>query len=94
MLNAQPALKKWGVGSPAKVPLEQMITERGKYVGSKRMKLSPAYPIIEGFKGSPALGYLVHFEDPMQFNQLTATLSYSPFYKRQEQRPAARLDRI
>ena len=81
VLNARPVLKTWGVGSPAKVPLEQMITERGKYVGSKRMKLSPAYPIIEGFKGSPALGYLVHFEDPMQFNQLTATLSYSPFYK-------------
>ncbi|MFL6735209.1 MAG: hypothetical protein ACJ8EY_11025 [Sphingomicrobium sp.] len=82
VVKAHPELRQWGVGSPAKVPLEELITDRGKYRGSKRMAFGPAYPIIQGFQGSAAVGYLFHFEDPMQFNQLTATVTVSPFSER------------
>jgi hypothetical protein len=79
VIKAHPVLKEWGVGSPAEVPLDQLITERGKYHATKRMKLAAHYPIVEGYKGSPAFGYYIHFEDPLQFHQLSATLSVSPF---------------
>jgi hypothetical protein len=36
------------------------------------------YPVVEGYRGETAIGYTVLFEDPLQFNQLHATLSYSP----------------
>jgi hypothetical protein len=76
--NKFPEVKTWAVGSPNKVPLDSMITARGAYVPRKEMKLGAAYPIVEGYKSKPAYGWHAIFEDPMQFNQLTATLSYSP----------------
>jgi hypothetical protein len=81
LVSAYPQLKSWGVGSPAKVPLEQLITERGKYRPSKRMKLASMYPIVQGYQGAISPGYYVHFEDPLQFSQLSATMSVSPFGK-------------
>jgi hypothetical protein len=55
-----------------------MITERGHYVPRDEMRLGAAYPIVEGYRGRGAFGYHVVFEDPLQFNQLQATLSYTP----------------
>ena len=79
VVKTHPELKTWGVGSPAKVDLDARITGRGMYNATKRMKLSASYPVIEGYKQKPAAGYYLHFEDPMQFHQLSATLSVSPF---------------
>ncbi|MEO5808580.1 MAG: hypothetical protein ABIR51_00625, partial [Sphingomicrobium sp.] len=79
VVTAHPELKTWGVGSPAKIDLDRLVTERGKYRPGKRMKLAATYPVIEGYQGSPAAGYYFHFEDPMQFRQLSATFSVSPF---------------
>jgi hypothetical protein len=79
VIKAHPELKSWGVGSPAKVPLDDLVTERGKYKAIDRMKLAAAYPIVEGYQGQISPGYYIHFEDPMQFSQLSATISYSPW---------------
>ena len=59
--------------------LRSLVTERGKYRPTKRMKLAAAYPIVEGYQGAISPGYYFHFEDPMQFSQFDATVSYSPF---------------
>lgn len=72
-----PVVTTWAAGSPNRVPFEEMITERGAYVPRDEMQLGAAYPIIEGYRGRAALGYHVVFEDPLQFNQLHATLSYT-----------------
>jgi hypothetical protein len=79
VVNEHPELKSWGVGSPAKIPLDQMITAEGKYLPSRRMKLAAMYPIIEGYKQKISGGYYFHFEDPMQFTQLNASFSVTPF---------------
>ena len=79
VVNTHPVLKTWGVGSPARVPLDDLVTERGKYNATRRMKLAAAFPIVEGYQGQISPGYFIHFEDPMQFHQLDATISYSPF---------------
>ena len=73
-----PIVKTWAVGSPASVPLDSLITSRGKYSPSHEMRLADTYPVIEGYKGQVAFGGRFIFEDPMQFNQLTGTVSYSP----------------
>jgi hypothetical protein len=73
-----PVVTTWGAGSPSAVPFESMITERGRYMPRDEMRLGAAYPIVEGYRSRAALGYHVIFEDPLQFNRLLATLSYSP----------------
>ncbi|MEO6224992.1 MAG: hypothetical protein ABIO80_03985 [Sphingomicrobium sp.] len=79
VINQHPELKAWGVGSPAKVKLDELITSRGKYNPTKRLKLAAAYPMVEGYKGAISPGYYFHFEDPMQFKQIDASVSVSPF---------------
>ena len=79
VVNAHPELKSWGVGSPAKVPLDQMIIERGTYKPFARMRIDASYPIISGYNRSPAFGYYLHLADPLQFSQISATASVSPF---------------
>src|SRR5205814_1462606 len=40
VINAHPELKSWGVGSPARVPLDQLITNRGKYSPERERRLA------------------------------------------------------
>jgi len=79
VVNTHPELKEWGVGSPAKIDLDARIKARGMYHATDRMKLAAAYPIVEGYKQKPTVGYYFHLEDPMQFHQLSAALSVSPW---------------
>jgi hypothetical protein len=81
VVNERPELKQWGVGSPSKIDLEPLITARSKYNSARRMKLAGLYPIVEGYKGSVSPGYFIHFEDPLQFRQINASISVSPFNK-------------
>jgi hypothetical protein len=80
-----PVVQTWTVGSPANVPFDSMVTERNHYVPTNEMRLGAAYPIVEGYRGRVAAGYHVIFEDPLQFNQLEATVSYSPNTELQDQ---------
>ena len=73
-----PIVKTWAVGSPASVPLDSLITSKGKYSPLHEMRLADTYPVVEGYKGKTAFGGHFIVEDPMQFDQLTGTLSYSP----------------
>ena len=79
VVNAHPELKQWGVGSPAKVPLDQLITNRGTYDPFKRMRFDAHYPIITGYDQRVAFGYYIHVADPLQFRQFSADMSFSPY---------------
>ena len=80
VVNAHPELKTWGVGSPAKVPLEQLITERGSYDPFHRMRFDAHYPVVSGYAQKPAFGYYFHIADPLQFRQFSADISVSPYH--------------
>ena len=79
VIKAHPELKQWGIGSPAKVPLDDMITARGFYNPTKRMRFDAHYPIVSGYDRQLAFGYYFHVADPLQFRQLSATVAVSPF---------------
>jgi hypothetical protein len=79
LVNERPELKQWGVGSPAKIDLDRLIVARSKYNSARRLKLAGMYPIVEGYKGVISPGYFFHFEDPLEFNQINASFSVSPF---------------
>ena len=80
VVNAHPELKSWGVGSPAKVPLDELVTNRGTYDPFKRMRFDAHYPIVSSYDQKPAIGYYFHIADPLQFRQFSADLSVSPYH--------------
>ncbi|HEY1560769.1 MAG TPA: hypothetical protein VGF71_07755 [Caulobacteraceae bacterium] len=73
-----PIVQSWAVGSPSKIPLDSMITYRGKYDPLHEMRLDSTYPMVEGYKGHVAYGVSLLVEDPLQFDQLNVSLAYSP----------------
>lgn len=79
VVTDRPEVKQWGVGSPARVPLDQLVTDRGYYIPTRQMRLDAAYPMIVGYRSQPAFGYHLGFEDPLQFHQLLVNVSVSPF---------------
>ena len=79
VVKAHPELKDWGIGSPTKVQLDELVTARGFYRPTKRMRFDAHYPIVSGYARKPAVGYYVHIADPLQFSQLSASIAVSPF---------------
>ncbi|MDH3645731.1 MAG: hypothetical protein OER80_03070 [Gammaproteobacteria bacterium] len=77
IVKKHPVVKDWAVGSPADVPLDDLVSHRGKYSPTHELDLSSGYPVIEGYRDSVALGYNLSWSDPMLFNRLTTTLSHS-----------------
>lgn len=79
VVTARPELKQWGVGSPARVPLDALITQRGTYDPFQRMRFDAHYPIVSGYDRKAAFGYYLHLADPLQFRQFSASLAFSPY---------------
>jgi hypothetical protein len=79
VVNTWPVLKTWGVGSPAKIPLDQLITARGTYQPLQRMRFDAHYPIVSGYGQKAAPGYYFHIADPLQFRQFSVSLAVSPY---------------
>ncbi len=70
-------VKDWTVGTPAKVNLDAEAPTIGRYIPSKELSLGTIFPIVQGYLGNVAAGVHAVFEDPMQFNQFSATVSFS-----------------
>ena len=76
--DAHPIVKTWGVGSPDKVPLDDMITDKGFYNPDEELLWDGSYPIATGYKGHIAAGWHFQFEDPLAYDRLVADIGYSP----------------
>jgi len=78
LVEKHPIVKDWKLGSPAEVPIDSLILERGKYPSFGAIRPESFYPILEGYKDSPAAGMRFNFSDPMLFNRFQLNVSYSP----------------
>ncbi|PWB72212.1 MAG: hypothetical protein C3F15_11435 [Holophagae bacterium] len=78
IVKQHPVVKEWVAGSPADVPLDEMITGQGEYHGFKSVNLESIYPVVQGYKDSAAVGLRLNLSDPILFNRLNLTASYSP----------------
>ena len=72
-----PELQEWAVGSPADVPLDDMITHEGEYNALSSIGLEAIYPIIEGYKDEFALGLNATFSDPIMLDKIDLSVSHS-----------------
>jgi hypothetical protein len=73
-----PIIKTLQVASPSSVDDEKLIVGRGPYVPLESVKLTNAYPVLQGYKNVAGVGYHFNFDDPLQFASLGITAAYTP----------------
>jgi hypothetical protein len=78
VIERHPVLQEWRVGSPADIPLEEMIIHEGHYDPVSSMALQSVYPVLEGYKSSVGGGLHAVLSDPIGFNRLGITASLTP----------------
>ncbi len=78
LVDQYPVIKSWAVGSPARIPFNDMVTNKGLYKPGEELIFDGSYPVIEGYRGHAAVGWHVQWEDPLQYYTLSANASYSP----------------
>ncbi len=78
LAEKHPVVKDWNVGSPVKIPINDLVVYRGRYDSFKSVRSESFYPILEGYKDSPAIGMRFNFVDPLELSRITLNTSYSP----------------
>jgi hypothetical protein len=78
VVTKYPEVKTWRAGSPASVNIDAQTTYSGPYNSWKDISLESAYPVVEGYKDSAALGFRMNFRNALRFNGFDMTASYSP----------------
>ena len=78
MYEKYPYVADWHPGNPNSVPLDSLIRYKGEYKSLKNQHLTAAYPIIEGYKNSAALGYYFELRNDIGFDAFSLSASYSP----------------
>jgi hypothetical protein len=77
VITKYPELIEWKVGSPANIPLDELIIDEGTYSSMGNLGLQSIYPIIEGYKDEVALGINTTFSDPLMLNKIDFSISHS-----------------
>ena len=69
----------WQVPAASTVDDEKLITAKERpYVPLRRLELSNAFPVLQGYKNTIGAGYHANFEDPLHFASLGITAAYTP----------------
>lgn len=78
VIKKHPQLSDWSVvESLGETDYEQKITHQGKYRPSRELGFGSAYPVIEGYRDSVALGWALNFHDNLRLHNLDISASYS-----------------
>jgi hypothetical protein len=77
VIRKHPELEDWQVGSPADVPLDELITDEGEYSALGNMSVQSIFPIIEGYKDEVALGVSATLSDPLMLDNIDMSVSHS-----------------
>ncbi len=73
-----PVVQSWNVGSPASIPYDTMEKTTAPYRLFRSLSHESLYPVVQGYKSSPAVGVRLNFSDPVQLNRVALSASYSP----------------
>lgn len=73
-----PIVDQWKLGSPASIPIESLITQKGRYHSLRAMRLESIFPVVQGYKDFGAIGARAEFSDVLMLNHASLTGSYTP----------------
>jgi hypothetical protein len=79
LAEKHPVVTTWQVPGPSTVDDAALITRKeAPYFPLRSLELSNAYPVLQGYKNTVAVGYHFNIEDPLQFASLGITGAVSP----------------
>jgi hypothetical protein len=78
LVEEHPVLKQWSVGSPARIPFDDMPKKESIYHLAGGLRRESIYPILQGYKDWAAVGVRVNLSDRLQLNRLAISASVSP----------------
>ncbi len=73
-----PIVRDWISDAPSSINLDSVITDSGSYRALANVRMTSAYPIVEGYKDFPAYGMRLEFSDPVMIHNSNVTVSYTP----------------
>lgn len=77
VVEKYPLVKDWKLSSPALIDAESN-RKRESYSPVRSTRLVSAYPIVQGYKDSTAVGMRFNFSDSIWLSRLDGTVSWSP----------------
>lgn len=78
IVKKHPVVREWSLTQKLdEYDVESLVTDRGKFNPNRGLELSSAYPVIEGYRDTFALGYSWVFHNTFALSSLEASLSYS-----------------
>jgi hypothetical protein len=78
LAEEQPVVKTWNVGSPLAIPFDSMPKRTSVYHLAGGLRRESFYPIVQGYKESPAVGVRLNLSDRLQLNRMNVAASISP----------------
>ena len=78
LAEEKPSVRSWIAGSPADIPWDAMPKKEGVYRLAGGLRNESFYPVVQGYKDSPAVGMRWNLSDRLQLNRLSLSASYSP----------------
>jgi len=74
-----PVVREWSLADKlGAADLDSLVTDRGKFNPNRGLSLTSAYPIIQGYRDTVALGYNTVFHNPFALNSVEFNVAYSP----------------
>lgn len=78
IVEKYPVVRSWTVPSPLTINLDTLSVMSGEYAGLQHLRLSSAYPVVEGYKNHVGFGQRFDLGDIGFDHAIDATFSYSP----------------
>ena len=77
-LTKYPVLRSWKLPPPSSVNSQNLITKAGEYKPLQNVQLISAYPIVQGYKDTAAVGMRAEFADRLRLAGVNFDASVSP----------------
>ena len=77
-LTKYPELKSWKLPPPSSISSEHLVTRAGEYKPLHNVQLISAYPIVQGYKSTAAVGMRAEFADRLRLAGVNIEAGYSP----------------
>lgn len=78
VVEQHPIVKDWIAPPPSTINTGPLITETGTYNVFKHFGLVSLYPVVQGYKDYVSYGLRFNFSDPIGFQSVNLTTSYTP----------------
>jgi hypothetical protein len=78
LAEERPVVRSWNAGSPGDIDWDALPKKEGVYRLAGGLESESFYPMVQGYKDSPAVGMRWNLSDRLQLNRLSLEVGYSP----------------